>query len=107
MKNKIPVTKQKPFWFIKAVFHLYCQKVHGGQQLCVQCEALLRYERERTRDCKYKQVEKSCTECQLQCYADNKRLEINHVIRWSEARISWKQPWLLIRYYLHRLISNA
>ncbi len=102
MKNKIPVTKQKPFWFIKAVTHLYCQKVHGRAHLCPQCTALLNYEKERLRECKFKQVEKSCTECNLQCYSASKRLEINHIIGWASSRLSWKQPYFLMRFYLQR-----
>jgi len=88
---------------LRAMIALYCRRNHGIEQgLCVDCENLLQYSRERLANCPWGVNKPVCAQCTIHCYAPYRREHIRQVMRFSGPRMLLSHPWMAIRHLLHR-----
>ena len=80
---------------------LYCYKRHGKKEnLCRECEKLLRYSHERLDNCKFGEQKSSCRKCPSHCYKSDMQNRIRKVMRFSGPRLLIHRPFEVVRYMI-------
>jgi hypothetical protein len=79
---------------------LYCSEHHFSQGLCLQCEELLNYARDRLDKCPFGRGKTTCTKCPVHCYLPEMRNKIIVVMRYSGPRMLYRHPLLTIQHII-------
>lgn len=85
---------------LQRMFLLYCRKHHNSISLCESCKSLLDYSLQRTKECKWKQQGRLCSNCDVHCFKESKRVEIRRIMKFAGPRLILSNPLLALRYLL-------
>ena len=87
---------------VSEMIALYCRGNHGGKEglLCLECQALLQYARERSDRCPFMEQKTFCSNCRIHCYKPDMREKIRAVMRWSGPRMIFHHPVMAIRHVI-------
>ena len=81
---------------IEAMVRLYCLQHHqpkgSHEDLCVNCEQLLDYARERLARCPFGETKPACSKCHVHCYKPQMREQVKKVMRWAGPRMLFYHP---------------
>lgn len=85
---------------VKQMITLYCHDNHRtrGNQLCKECQDLIRYAHERSDRCPFMENKTFCSNCKVHCYKPDKRDMIRTVMRYSGPRMIFHHPVMAIRH---------
>ena len=87
---------------IRQMIEIYCRgKHHGGGDLCGACRELLAYAEAKLDRCPHKQ-KPACKDCEIHCYAPEKRLAIQAVMRYAGPRMLLRRPLAAITHILRK-----
>ncbi len=95
---------------IRAMVQMYCQGqrhscVAGG--CCGSCVDLLNYAYERLERCVFQECKPVCSQCPIQCYRPEQRVQITAVMRYSGPRMLLRHPLIAIRHLVNeRKVPN-
>lgn len=83
---------------------MYCHAHHGtSKTLCLECENLLKYARQRIHACPFQEQKTTCAKCPVHCYKPVMREKIRKVMRYAGPRMLYKHPVLTIFHLVHGL----
>ena len=85
---------------VSQMIALYCQKNHGGKELCPDCAALDAYARQRSEKCPFMETKTFCSNCKVHCYKPEMRDKIQKVMRFSGPRMIFYHPTVAIRHVI-------
>ena len=99
--NKIEKKRQKEQYVVEEMIRLYCRKNHSGydrktKQLCLECQALSDYAKQRSQKCPFMEQKTFCANCKVHCYKPQMREEIKKVMRFSGPRMLFYHPVLAV-----------
>jgi len=89
---------------INAMLHIYCHDLHGAG-LCDDCQQLLEYAFQRLDVCPFQDKKPACNHCDVHCYSQARRVEIQRVMRYSGPRMLLRHPLLSVCHLLDTLKS--
>ncbi len=92
--------RQSEIYMVGEMIALYCQKNHGGKELCPQCADLLDYARQRVERCPFMETKTFCSNCKVHCYKPEMREKIREVMRFSGPRMILYHPIMAIRHVI-------
>jgi hypothetical protein len=85
-----------PLYFEKktliAMIRIYCDSMHGGEELCDECRELQDYALQRIGRCFFGPGKPACKNCPVHCYSPKRREEIRKVMRFSGPSMLVKHP---------------
>jgi hypothetical protein len=88
---------------IEYMIYLYCKgKKHDrrGNRLCMQCEELARYTRERNERCPFMETRTFCQYCKVHCYRPEMRERISEAMRYAGPRMIYHRPIMAIKHLM-------
>lgn len=85
---------------VSQMIALYCQKNHGGRNLCPDCAALDAYARQRSDKCPFMETKTFCSNCRVHCYKPEMREKIRAVMRFSGPRMIFHHPVTAVRHVI-------
>ena len=85
---------------VSQMIALYCQKNHGGKELCPDCAALDAYARQRSEKCPFMETKTFCSNCKVHCYKKEMREQIRKVMVFSGPRMIFSHPILAVRHVI-------
>jgi hypothetical protein len=89
---------------LEAMIKIYCRHKHeAADELCSECEELLKYAKLRLDKCRYQEDKTTCAKCQTHCYKTQMRESIRTVMRYSGPRMLLRHPVLTV----HHAIKGA
>jgi hypothetical protein len=89
---------------IDAMLGIYCQDLHRTVAgLCVSCERLRDYAHRRINTCPFHEQKPVCNRCEVHCYSQTRRNEIQEVMRYAGPRMPMRHPWLALLHLLDNL----
>ncbi|MDR0333346.1 MAG: nitrous oxide-stimulated promoter family protein [Dysgonamonadaceae bacterium] len=89
---------------VSKMIAIYCRFNHDiSQGLCEECTELHNYAWQRLERCPYGEKKPTCSSCPIHCYKEDKRLQIQYVMRFSGKRMLFFHPIDAIRYSLKGL----
>lgn len=110
--DKISIKRENEQKIVSEMIYLYCLKKHkpANNQLCSECEGLLKYAINKSRHCPFMENKTFCSNCKVHCYSDPMRLAIKKVMRYSGPRMLFRHPFMVIKHIFfsikERLISK-
>jgi hypothetical protein len=78
---------------------LYCRH-HHAEEVCGDCEELLRYADRRLDRCPYGADKPTCANCPIHCYRPEPREQMRQVMRFAGPRMLWRHPLLAILHLI-------
>lgn len=87
---------------VEVMIRLYCRKMEKNRELCLDCEALLRYANERLDHCPCGEQKTSCQRCSVHCYKPEMRERMRRVMRFAGPRMLIWHPWATIRHLINK-----
>ncbi len=99
--NKTEKKRQKEQYVVEEMIRLYCWKNHPKEkrqegQMCLECQALLDYAKQRSQKCPFMEEKTFCANCKVHCYKPQMREQIRQVMRFSGPRMLLYHPILAI-----------
>lgn len=92
---------------IEKMITIYCKAKHKtGNELCDDCNGLLKYALLRLRRCIFGEEKPVCAKCPVHCYRKIMREKIIAVMRYSGPRMIYKHP-VLALLHLFDLHKNT
>ena len=85
---------------VEAMIRIYCQSMHGGKELCMECGELKDYALKRIEKCMYGVYKPACNRCKVHCYSPKYKEEIRKVMRFSGPRMIYQHPVMAIMHAL-------
>lgn len=85
---------------VSQMIALFCQKNHGGRDLCPDCAALDAYARQRSDKCPFMETKTFCSNCRVHCYKPEMREKIRAVMRFSGPRMIFHHPVTAMRHVI-------
>lgn len=87
---------------VSEMIALYCRKQHGTKKggLCLECETLTEYARQRSDQCPFMETKTFCSNCKVHCYRLDMRDRIRAVMRFSGPRMMFHHPIAAIRHVI-------
>ncbi len=87
---------------IRRMIALYCRGNHRTLTgLCEECRALSEYAEQRLDRCPH-EPKPACKDCAIHCYAPDRRLAIQAVMRYAGPRLLLQDPLGALRHVLRR-----
>lgn len=71
---------------------MYCQAKHGGDPVCAACNELIAYSHKRLQYCPHGANKPTCGQCEIHCYAQHYRQQIQVAMRYAGPRMTYKAP---------------
>lgn len=72
---------------------IYCHgRHHSANNLCEECESLLRYAEQRLEHCPFGAQKPTCGSCSIHCYKNEMRQQIKEVMRMAGPRMLLLHP---------------
>ena len=101
MKN-VETKREAEKRMVTQMISLFCKKKHGtdGRTLCLSCEELAAYARERSDRCPFMESKTFCSNCKVHCYKPNMREKIRQVMRFAGPRMIFHHPVAAIRHVI-------
>jgi len=85
---------------VEAMIRLYCKEYHRTKKrLCLECDELLGYARERLDKCPFQEGKTTCAKCPVHCYKPDMREKVREVMRYAGPSMMYRHPILAI-YHL-------
>ncbi|MGO5052347.1 nitrous oxide-stimulated promoter family protein [Lachnospiraceae bacterium LCP25S3_G4] len=93
---------------VSEMIKIYCNGNHGtkGDLLCISCNALEQYARNRVACCPNAETKTFCSTCKVHCYSQEMRKKIKDVMRYSGPRVIYKHPIMVIRHVLDTMNNS-
>lgn len=85
---------------LETMVKMYCRSHHQRNELCVNCGALLEYAILKLTRCSFGTRKPICSKCPVHCYKHEMRSQVQHVMRYSGARMLVAHPLLAIRHLM-------
>ncbi len=86
---------------IAAMIAIYCRAHHGARsEPCAECAELLDYAASRVAKCPFGVDKPVCNQCEVHCYAPEKRARVQEVMRYAGPRMPTRHPVLAIRHLI-------
>ncbi|MEJ2249395.1 MAG: nitrous oxide-stimulated promoter family protein [Candidatus Lokiarchaeota archaeon] len=86
---------------IKTMIDLFCKNHHNSRdELCVECNELWQYAKERLNRCPFQERKSTCAKCVIHCYEPQMREKIKKVMRYSGPRMILHHPFLTIHHII-------
>ena len=70
----------------------YCQKNHGGKNLCPSCSELQNYAILRLLKCQFGNEKPTCKACPVHCYSKEKKQKIKEIMSFSGPAMLYRHP---------------
>ena len=87
---------------VENMISLYCQKNHGVEVMCKECEEMKNYAQDRLTQCPFGENEMACNVCHVHCYKASMRTAIRAIMRFSGPRMLFYYP----KDFFRHLIKN-
>ena len=87
---------------MEVMIYLSCHG-HKDSTPCRECRQLLDYAKLRLESCRFGSEKPVCATCLFQCYESTRREQLQAVICRAGPRMTWRYPWLSVRYWLDGL----
>jgi len=85
---------------VDAMIRIYCSNQHNSPaNSCEQCNRLLEYAINRLDNCPFQERKPACNHCQVHCYSNSMKSEIQRVMRYSGPRMLLRHPYLSLRHF--------
>lgn len=96
------MNKEQEIEVVELMIRLYCKKNHRvkGKELCIDCQDLLNYVKERRCKCPWGDEKPFCANCVIHCYKSDMREKIRSVMRYSGPRMIFSHPILSIKHLI-------
>lgn len=89
---------------LSAMVRIYCRGQHAAENgLCAECSMLLAYARTQLARCPFHHEKPTCAQCVVHCYREERREEIQAIMRHAGPRMLWRHPVLTIGHMLDGL----
>ena len=88
---------------VSLMIRIYCQKKHGGRELCPDCAVLDTYARLRSDKCPFMETKNFCSNCRVHCYKKDMREKIREVMRFSGPRMIFYRPVMAIHHMVEHI----
>jgi hypothetical protein len=89
---------------VSKMIFIYCRFNHDiSRGLCEECTKLHNYAWQRLERCLYGEKKPTCSSCPIHCYKEDKRLQIQNVMRFSGKRMLFFYPVDAIRYLIKNI----
>lgn len=109
MERQLLIQKEQAMvtWMI----NYYCNKNHGGKNLCRDCAKLINYANARTAACPFIEVKSFCSNCPVHCYKPEMREKIRKVMRYAAPRMLFHHPILALKHVTatikHKILKES
>lgn len=91
--------KEKEKRRVEERIRLYCMKNHGAS-LCLDCQALIDYAKQRSELCPFMEEKTFCSSCKVHCYQPTMRMKIKEVMRFGGPRMLFHHPVMAISHLI-------
>lgn len=89
---------------LEAMIAIYCRGKHQTRTgLCLECEALREYARQRLQKCPFQEGKTTCAQCSVHCYKPEMRQRIRSVMRYAGPRMAYRHPVLTLLHFVDGL----
>lgn len=95
-QQKTEEKRNKEILIVGEMIRLYCQKHHGGKELCQECQMLYDYAKMRVNHCPFMETKTFCSNCNVHCYKPQMREKIKTVMRDCGLRMLCHHPIMVI-----------
>jgi hypothetical protein len=86
---------------VEAMIEIYCRGQHSmNGALCVECQALAAYARQRLDRCPFQEAKTTCARCPVHCYRPGMREQIRAVMRYAGPRMVYRHPIMALQHML-------
>ncbi len=102
MELDVKTKREREKETVSLMIAIYCQKNHGGRELCPECAALDAYARLRSDKCPFMETKTFCSNCKVHCYKADMRERIREVMRFSGPRMIFHHPIMAVRHVIER-----
>lgn len=94
------MNKLKEIEVVTLMIKRYCRCKHHPKrgELCLECQQLLDYVKERRDRCPFGDNKPFCSNCKIHCYKPSMREKIREVMRYSGPRIVLNHPIIAFRH---------
>lgn len=96
--SKTDIKRKREQLVVAQMIKIYCRKKHHleGGFLCLQCQELTEYAKQRSINCPRMENKTFCSNCKIHCYRQDKRENIRKVMRFSGPRIFFYHPFMTL-----------
>ncbi|NLE84739.1 MAG: nitrous oxide-stimulated promoter family protein [Chloroflexi bacterium] len=107
MKNLAKILQQEQAT-LEQIIGLYCHTRHRTKgSLCVECQELLDYARERVSHCQFLPDKPVCARCPVHCYKRSYREKVREMMRFAGPRLIFKDPIAVVRHFRLNLRQDS
>jgi disulfide oxidoreductase YuzD len=99
-ENVLSKSIQNEMKTVRSMIGIYCDDVHGAQQLCADCQALTDYAMHRLAHCRFGADKPTCAKCTVHCYKPDMREKIRVVMRRAGPKMMFRHPWLTLLHFV-------
>ncbi|MCX8578262.1 nitrous oxide-stimulated promoter family protein [Gilliamella sp. B2717] len=92
---------------VSTMIYFYCHKQHHvpNNQLCDECNDLLKYAMQRLTLCRFGEDKTTCERCPKHCYRKDYKQKIKQVMRFSGPRMMIYHPIMALKH-LYKNLTN-
>ncbi len=95
---------RREFRTFYAMLKIYCRRQHGTQEnLCAECEELLKYAAIRLEKCPFQAQKPTCAHCPVHCYNKEMRTRTRAMMRYAGPRMLLRHPFMAVAHLLDGL----
>jgi hypothetical protein len=92
---------------IAAMVKIYCGSQHPHTAgLCESCRQLLDYAECRLDRCPFGEDKNSCQQCPIHCYQQDRRQQIQEVMRFAGPRMLFRHPLLALMHWWDEAVGR-
>jgi len=86
---------------LEIMLGLFCRDHHGRRKgLCEECSSLLKYARQRLKQCPFMPDKPTCARCTVHCYKPQMRRRVIEVMRYAGPRMTYRHPVIAIKHLI-------
>lgn len=90
---------------IRFMIALYCRKKHP-KEWCEKCSELYSYASKRIDSCPFMETKTFCSNCQVHCYEQTKRMQIKKIMRFAGPYMLLYHPVMALRHIYYKRKEN-